>query len=457
MATKSLADETATRLYPSARSAWWTTIVLTLGCVLAFMDRNIISLFVVPIQRDLGLSDTQMSLLIGFAFAFCNGVFGLPIARWVDSGSRKTIAAIGVAVWSVATIGCGLARNFGQLFIGRMLVGTGEAAVTPCGVSIIADLFPPGRRGAAMGVFYGGIFVGGGGAFIIGGALWRVLGDRQYQVPVLGALHSWQLILMLVGALGLIVAPLTLALREPARLEGGRQAAAGGVPLAKVVSYYRTHARALGGHNLGFCLQNFALHAGAAWLPTVLVRTQGWSIAQAGATFGAMMLILGPLGSATAGLLGDALARRGRTDSKFLVSMGAAVLCAMAAAVVAMSPSAAVMIIALAVFAFFGTFSLPLAPGALQEIMPNDMRGQATAVYVGVTNLVAGGLAATAVALITDYVFHDKAKIHIAFGMVGFTVSALAVVVLGLTLKAFRTSVAQLAAEAAATKDERAA
>jgi MFS family permease len=436
-------DEEET-LYPSPKAAWWACIVLTLGCVLAFMDRNVISLLIIPIQRDLHLTDTQISLLVGFAFGVFNALFGLPVARWVDGGRRRTIAALGVAAWSIATVGCGLAGNFWQLFLGRVGVGVGEAAVTPSGVSMLADLFPPSRRGAAMGVFYGGVFVGGGGALILGGQLWRGLGDRRVTVPLIGQIHSWQVILMLIGALGLFVAPLTMTLREPVRLDGGKRLEKAGVPIGAVARYYGRHARTLVGHNLGFCLQNFALHAGGAWLPTLLVRTEGWSIAQAGGLYGAMTLIMGPAGTATAGMLADALARRGRADGKLLVCMAAAAMCAVASILIALHPTPGVIIACLACFAFFGTFSLPLGPGALQEIMPNAMRGQATAIYVGVINLVAGGLAATTVALLTDFVFHDKAKLHLSFGLVGGVVCTLAVLILGSTLRAFRATAAEL-------------
>jgi len=431
-------SESVKLLYPSPKVAWVACVILFLGCTLAFMDRAIISLFIIPIQRDLHISDTQISLLVGFAFGAFNALFGLPVARWIDSGRRRTIAAIGITVWSVAAACCGLASNFWQMFLGRVGVGAGEASVTPAGVSLLADFFPPSRRGAAMGVFYAGIFAGGGCALILGGMLWRSLGDRQIVLPLLGPLHSWQVILILVAALGLIVAPLTMMIREPQRLDGARRAAAGNFPLAVVLRYYKTHARTLIGHNVGFCLQNFALHAGAAWLPTLLVRTDGWSIARAGATIGAMTLVLGPISTASAGFLADAFASRGRTDGKLLVSIGAAGMCALASAMIALNPAPGLIVVALGVFMFFGNFTLPLAPGALQEIMPNAMRGQATAVYVGVTNLIGGGLAATAVAVLTDFVFHDKAKLHVSFGLVGGIVCILAALTLASTRPAFR-------------------
>src|SRR3984893_12878451 len=212
------------KLYPSPKVAWFACTVLFLGCTLAFMDRAVVSLFVIHIQRDLLLSDTQISLLVGFAFAAFNALFGLPVARWIDGGRRRSIAAIGVAVWSVAASSCGLARNFWQLFLGRVGVGAGEASVTPAGVSLLADFFPPSRRGAAMGLFYAGIFAGGGCALILGGWLWHRLGDRQIALPLVGPLHSWQVVLILVAALGLFVAPLTMVIREPERLDGGRRA-----------------------------------------------------------------------------------------------------------------------------------------------------------------------------------------------------------------------------------------
>jgi MFS family permease len=430
-------------LYPSPKVAWFACTVLFLGCTLAFMDRAVISLFVIPIQRDLHISDTQISLLVGFAFGAFNALFGLPVARWIDGGRRRTIAAIGIAVWSVAASSCGLAAHFWQLFLGRVGVGAGEASVTPAGVSLLADFFPPSRRGVPMGLFYAGVFVGGACALILGGLLWRSLGDRQVVLPFVGPLHSWQVVLILVGALGLLVAPLTMMIPEPERLDGGRRAVTGNLPLAAVVQYYKTHARTLVGHNVGFCLQNFALHAAAAWLPTLLVRTVGWSIAKAGATVGMMTLILGPIGTATAGMLVDAVARRGRTDGKLLVSIGAAGMCALASVMIALNPTPGLIVVALGFFMFFSTFSLPLAPGALQEIMPNAMRGQATAVYVGVTNLVGGGIAATAVAVLTDFVFHDKAKLHVSFGLVGAIVCILAALTLTSTLRAFRITVGE--------------
>jgi len=426
--------------YPQSKIAWYACAVLTVGCALAFLDRGIITLFIVPIQRDLGLTDTQISLLVGLAFGVFNAIFGLPLARWIDKGRRTMIAACGILAWSIATAACGVAGNFWQLFAARMAVGVGESTVMPSGVSLLADLFPPSRRAAAMGTFYSGIYIGSGCAFLVGGLLWRLLGDRLVPLPLIGAFHSWQVILLAVGAAGLLLAPLTLFIREPKRLEGGVAIAPVGLPIPAVARFYRSNARTMIGHSVGFCLQNFPLHAGAVWLATMAVRTLGWSITQAGAIYGIMMLVLGPAGSASAGLLADWMARRGRTDGKLIICIGAALATALGSAVLVTHPSSGAVVGAIGFLCYFGPFVLPLAPGALQDIVPNAMRGQATAIYVGAINVVSGSIAPTSVALLTDYVFHDKAMVGVSLGIVGVTASCAAALVLYFTLKPFRRS-----------------
>jgi len=414
----------------SGAYAWWATLLLTLGITLAFMDRAIVNLFVIPIQRDMHVSDTEISLLIGFAFAFFNALAGLPVARWVDATNRRLICAVGVAAWTIASIASGLTANYMQLFLARIGVGVGEAAVTPSGVSLIADHFGSSRRGIPMGLFYGGIYLGGGLSFLLGGFLWNRLGDRLIAVPLLGELHSWQVILIAVGSLGLIVAPLMLTMREPQRRDGNVVLAQAGLPLREVARYFWTNGRAVFCINAGFCMLNFVLYAASSWLPTLLVRDQGWSLAKAGQTLGTMTLLLGPLSGLIAGALADLLVRNGRADGKLLIGILAAVGCGIAGIVFALTSQPAIVFAALLCIAFFGPFSLPLAPGALQDIMPNAMRGQATALYVFLTNTIAGGLGATSVALLTDFVFHDRSKLNVALGIVSTTASLAAVALL---------------------------
>jgi MFS family permease len=164
-----------------------------------------------------------------------------------------------------------------------------------------------------------------------------------------------------------------------------------------------------------------------------------------------MLTVLGPAGSISAGALADAVARRGRADARLIVAILAALLCILATATVSVATARPAVLVGLAGFAFFSAFPVALAPGALQELMPNEMRGQAVAIYVFWANVVAGGLAPTAVALVTQFVLRDPARTGTALGLVSVISSAAACVVLGVTLAPFRAS---LAAGASAVADQ---
>src|SRR3954447_7240837 len=127
--------------YPSHRYAWYVVGVLTLAYVFSFIDRQILNLLVGPIERDLGIGDTAMSLLMGFSFAVFYTLFGIPLGRLADTRSRRGLIAVGIAAWSLMTAGCGMARKFWQLALMRMGVGVGEASLSPAAYSLIADYF----------------------------------------------------------------------------------------------------------------------------------------------------------------------------------------------------------------------------------------------------------------------------------------------------------------------------
>ena len=162
---------------PSPAYAWYTVPLCLMAYILSFVDRQIIALLVEPIQAELELSDTQFSLLSGFAFAIFYALMGWPIARWADVGPRPLIISAGIIAWSVATAVCGLARNFWQLFIARMAVGVGEAALSPTAYSIITDSFPKSKLGVALGIYSTGVFLGSGLAFLVGGAVIEIVGQ----------------------------------------------------------------------------------------------------------------------------------------------------------------------------------------------------------------------------------------------------------------------------------------
>ena len=160
-------NSTTNRSSPSMAYPWMVVAILMVAYVFSFVDRQILNLLVGPIRRDLGISDTEMSLLMGFSFAIFYTILGIPLGRLADSRSRRGLIAAGVVVWSVMTALCGLARTYWQLFLFRVGVGVGEATLSPAAYSMIADYFPPERRATAMSVYAMGIYLGSGIAFLL--------------------------------------------------------------------------------------------------------------------------------------------------------------------------------------------------------------------------------------------------------------------------------------------------
>lgn len=181
--------------WPPARRGWFAVFVLTLAYVISFVDRQILTLLVPAIKADLGLSDTGISLLQGLAFGVFYTLLGLPLGRLADRMNRSKLIAAGMAFWCLMTVACGLSRNFGQLFVARMGVGVGEAALNPAALSILSDYFPPERRSVPISIFVSAGALGGGLALMIGGgviAFAESLG--AVHVPWLGILQGWQLV-----------------------------------------------------------------------------------------------------------------------------------------------------------------------------------------------------------------------------------------------------------------------
>src|SRR5205823_7481842 len=187
-----------------SRYAWYVVGVLTLANVSGFLDRQVLSLLVPAIERDLGISDTQMSYLIGLSFSVFYTVLGLPIAWWADRANRRNIMVGGVTLWSAMTTLSGLDATYPRLLLARIGVGIGEATLSAPSVSLITDYFPRERVGLAMSVWSLGIFLGSGLAYFIGGwIVGLVSAVGTIRLPAAGLLRPWQLVFGLIGAPGL--------------------------------------------------------------------------------------------------------------------------------------------------------------------------------------------------------------------------------------------------------------
>ena len=425
------------------RYAWYVVGVLTLANISSFVDRQILTLLVGPIRRDLAITDTQMSLLLGLSFAILYTLLGFPIARLADSKSRRGIIAAGVAVWSVMTALCGVARNYSQLLLARIGVGVGEAALHPPAYSMIADYFPREKLGTAIGTFSMGIYLGVGLAQIIGGAVvGAVGGEVDWLVPVVGAVRPWQVVFFVVGIPGLLIAALVWTVREPPRQSPGAEP----IPVADVVAHIKAHRTTFGTHHVGAALIALANYGMGAWLPTFFVRTHGWTVSQAGYLLGIANLTFGIAGVVLAGRFSDWLQSRGVEDAKIRVCLYAALGLLVCDVVTPLMPSglgAAVWIFPLS---FFASAPFGVAAAAVQELVPGRMRAQASALYLFVVSIVGLGFGPTAVALVTDYVFQADAALRYSLALVTGVGLVGAVAALWAGLRPYRESIGALRA-----------
>jgi MFS family permease len=422
--------------------AWYVVAVLMVAYVFSFIDRQILNLLVGPIRADLGISDTQMSLLMGFSFALFYTICGIPIGRLADSKSRRSIIAVGIFFWSLMTAACGTAKSYWQFFLYRMGVGVGEATLSPSAYSLIADYFPKESRATAISVYSMGIYIGSGLAFLLGGLVIQFAGQDDVTLPLVGATRPWQLIFFILGIAGILFTFAMYTVREPARQ--GLSGATAGVPLATVFAYMKQNRRAVLCHNFGFALMAFTAYGAAAWIPTFFIRHHGWTAAEIGMAYGTVIMIFGTLGIVAGGRLSDWLARRGHEDANMRVGLLAAICGIPSGIAFPLVPDANLAVAMVAISTVFLSMPFGVAPAAVQEMMPNDMRGQASAVYLFVVNLIGLGVGPTAVALATDYVFKSDAAVGYSLLLVGSVAQAGALLLLWAGLAPYRRTLVNL-------------
>ncbi|RMF96948.1 MAG: MFS transporter [Gammaproteobacteria bacterium] len=440
------ATSNGARPWPSPGRAWYAVGILVLAFIFSFIDRIIIALLVEPLKIDLSLSDTQLGVLQGLAFAVFYALMGIPIGRLADSRSRRLIIAAGIALWSLMTAVCGLAKNFFQLFLARVGVGVGEAALSPAAYSMISDYFPPRQLGRAMGVYQSGAFFGAGIAFLVGGLVIHLAtGAGELVLPLLGTLRPWQLVFIVVGLPGLAVALLMLTVMEPARRDvaGLRQ---GGIPLPEVLAWVSSNWRLFLAHFGGFALLAVPVTTILTWAPTHFIRALEHAPPDAARTLGLLLLLLSPAGVYAGGWLADLLQQRGHRDAAFRVGiLGAVLLLPFACLATTVSdPRLATWLFG--PFIFFASLPLAMPPAALQLVVPNQMRAQLSATWMLVLNIVTAGIGPTAVPFVSDRWFAGPDGIGSAMALVNGLSLPLAALALWLGLKHFRSAV-RLAAD----------
>jgi len=421
--------------YPRLSIAGLSLGVLVLLSFFSYLDRAIINLMVPQIRGDLGISDFQISLLQGPAFALFFATCGLPLGWAADRFSRRWVAYLGVTFWSLAATSCGLAGSFLHLLLGRFGVGAGEAALGPAAYSILADLFPKERLALATSVFSLGALLGSAAALVLGSWLIAVI-PHSHVLPILGELQPWQLIFIITGAPGLLAAFLIFAAPETKRRH-----VAGEVTRGEFGRFLRSRRRFLICHAVGFGAVTLMAYALQSWMPTYLVRVRGWRIEDVGLTLALTTAIPGFLTLMASGWLVDRMMARGSKDAHFRYYLTIALAMTVLGPLTFAVASDTLFVILLA--AITGLLIMAgLGPSSLQVATPPTVRGKVSGLYLFTIALTGNTLGPMVPAAFTDFLFHDEAKVGWSIALTFMLAGPIGAIAFGLGRAPMRAAVA---------------
>lgn len=418
-------DEESAR-YPSVAVAWYGLGCLLLCYFMYFVDRNILTLLVAPVRRDLGINNTEMGILNGYAFSVLNGLFIIPFGWYCDRKNRRNVLIFGITFWALSTIASGFTTTFTQLVFTRMGLGVGEAALAPAAFSLISDYFPKSRRGTAVGIYGIGGFAGIGLSYLIGGAvLASFRGVDTVTLPIVGRTPVWHAAFIVVGLITIGLAILMSTIREPPRLGSVVKAAANEQPF---FGHLKQHADAfalvMGGY---ICLGILAI-GWFAWLPSYFIRVFHMPPVQAGIQVGWTTTVAGVVGAVAGGYIADWMMRRGVRGGKvptLVVMFLSWIPCALGM-YFARSPDVALF------WAFVFTFADGIGfmqyANVMQEMFPASMRARSIAAWGVTSTILTYGIGPTMFGASLDLVFHGDKGLQSALGLV-----SLPIILIGLT------------------------
>ena len=425
-AATALPGLTADRPMPGAMTAWLTVILMCLAQIISTMDRGMLALVVDSVRADLGISDLQIALLQGFAFSVFYVTVGLPLGAVAGMVNRRRLLVIGIIVWSAAAAAGGLAQDFGHMFLSRLFIGVGEAVLAPCAVTMIADLFPPERRGRPMAVYVFGTMIAFGVGSLVTGTILEIAPTGVFDGwPVVSGLSPWRTTFVLTGLSGFGLAALLLLVREPPRSVPAAGVKGSGMK-AQVAAIWADRSVLL---PLYGALAFFAMGGAVAtaWGAALLTRRFGFAMADAGKTLGSGQILWALVGAAIASIVVDRVAKRGGTAGKIRLSALAALLSLPAVlAVGAPSPliAAAMLSAVMGTSALYGTTMLSV----ISETIAPHARGLGVALYAFVMTMIGGSIGPVAVAALTEHMFGSPRSVGLSMAIVGiaaFTLSTL--------------------------------
>ena len=435
--------------YPSLTHANYALGLLFVTYLLSFLDRQVLTLLVGPIREQFGLSDFQFSLLQGAAFAVTYTIAGIPLGRLADRYSRRWIIAGSIFSWSVMTCACGWAKSYSQLFLARMGVGIGEAGLSPAAYSIITDSYHPDHMGYALSFYKMGVTVGGGLALVLGGMIYDFyLAQPSIEWPLLGELKPWQATLITAGLPGFVLCILMGTIQEPSRKgvaisKTSATDAQRSFPFMTVIRFLWQRKRLYGVLFLGSSFLSIANYGSAAWYPEMLARNYGLSKSETGSAFGMIYLIAGTIGVMAGPFLASRLQRAGYADANVRTVLIASIVSILPATLAPLMGSAESTLLVLWPTVFISMTYLGIMAVSFQLITPNEMRGQTTAIYIFVTNIMGMAVGTSVLAGFTDFLFQDDLALPYSIAAVNAVFYPLAAALFWYCLPAYRASLAE--------------
>lgn len=408
--------------------AWWMVAVLFLLNVLSMLDRLILTMLVGPIKSELMISDFQMSLVLGPAFAVFYALFGVPLGWAVDRFQRRRIIFIGVLLWALATIASGFSRSYEALLLFRICVGIGEAALAPAAVSMMADAFPRERLTTALAVFQSAAKIGAALAMAIGGlaityaAVWLAAGNTVFGVE-----QPWHLVMAMVGAPGLIFAFLIFTFREPPR----QTRRARGQPFERgaLLAFLKQRWPLWVGMFVAFNCVSMLGFGLSAWMPTYFDRAFGWTPAQYGPGL-SVTNIASAASLIVNGWIIDRLYGRGMRDIHLRFYIWLILLMSPAFLFIFWTSNPTAVLVCYALVQFVTVPFFVYVSAVIVMVAPPETRGQLTAIYLASFTVIGQGAGPTLVGAITDYGFRDESRLGSSLAIVTLTGIAIALVLL---------------------------
>jgi MFS family permease len=399
-------NDTDAKPYPPTSVAWYAVVMLMLAYILSFVDRIIFGLLVGPIRQHFEINDTVFSLLYGWGFAFFYTFCGIFIGWAADRHNRRNLVVWGVAIWSLMTALCGVAKNFTQLALARIGVGVGEASLSPAAYSMAGDSFPENKLGRALSVYVIGLPLGVGLALIIGGLIIKYVATTpDFDMPLLGTIKSWQACFIIVGLPGLLLALALLTVREPVRRKPIARTGSAIQEIGATLAYMARNWRPYLGLVFGFSVMGMVMNVFQIWGVQYFVRQHQFTVPQAGLYIGLTIAILGTIGILTGGWLTDRYRAAGKADATMRVGLIAATALIPFAATCTLMSDPTIALLLLLPIGFFTSFAFGAGGAAVVVLTPANMRAQAAAIYLFFVNMIGIGLAPFLTALLTDKVF----------------------------------------------------